>query len=219
MNRLLSTLAAALMAMVVAAPVAAQGIISNGRVGPQTCAGIGESVDPVVGSIESVTANSANINIDAYTNLYSQLSSRTGDGGPIQFPIHFRARNAKTNAIVFNSNRLIRISSVTANLGRYRNRPMTGLRPRTQYVYEVYTSAGGLGPLLRRCFMTGGTYMPTNTDLTNGSTGCFSIPGLSGQDIRNCLCGRKTKGWFTTGSSDDNNSNNTATSNALGCAD
>ncbi len=158
--------------------------------------GLGETNDPLSRSIASVSQQGANINIDAYTNLHTNLRSRAGDGGTTQFAIHFRARNANTNAVAFTSSRLVRITSSNQNLFRYLNRSISGLSPKTPYVFEVYSSSGGLEniPLLRRCFMTGGTYTSTNTDILNGSTGCFTITPRTPQDVRNCLCGRGNTG-------------------------
>ena len=205
--------AAALVAMVVAGPAGAQSITAPGLVGPSACAGPGETTDPLSGSIRSVRADSADIEIVAYSNLYSDLRGKAGDGGPSQFAIHYRVRNAKTNSVIFTSQRLVRIGSSTQNLGRYL-RTLSSLSAKTPYVFEVYTSSGGLenSPLLRRCFMTGGTYTPTNTTFP-GSTGCFSISPRTPQDVRNCLCGRGNTGTVGTQSY-----NYTSLRPAWGCA-
>ncbi|MCY4154010.1 MAG: hypothetical protein OXF58_01610, partial [Gammaproteobacteria bacterium] len=148
-----------------AGPVCAQATITApGLKGAAACAGPGESNDPLSGSISSVSTDGAAIEIDAYTNLYSSLRGKAGDGAPSQFPIYYRARDARTNSVAFTSPRLVRITSGVANLGRYANRSISGLTSNTPYVFEVYTSAGGLedSPLLKRCFMTGGTYTPAN---------------------------------------------------------
>jgi len=220
MNRLtppLTVTVLALVATLMAAPVMAQTITAPGLKGPAACVGPGETNDPLNGQMKSVAINGATIEIIAFTNLYSSLRGKAGDGAPSQFPIHYRARDARTNSVVFTSQRLVRITSTTQKLGRYNDKPISGLTARTPYVFEVYTTAGGLtdSPLLRRCFMTGGTYTPSNESgqpgyVPNTTSGCFSISPRTPQDTRNCLCGR-SRIW-------NDDTQNTAARTTLGCA-
>ncbi|MCY4226854.1 MAG: hypothetical protein OXF20_04000 [Gammaproteobacteria bacterium] len=98
------------------------------------------------------------------------------------------------------------------------NQSLTGLTEKTPYYVTVYTTATGFGeslPLLRRCFMTGSAYTPSNESgqpgfVANTTSGCFSISPRTYQDIRNCLCGR-SRIW-----NDDDR--NTAERRNLGCA-
>ena len=204
----------------VGAPAWAQTITAPGLVGQPACAGPGETDDPLSGSVKAITTSGVTINIDAYSNLYGALRAQTGDGGPTLFPIQFYIRDARTGTIVAaatagGGTR----SSGSPNLNATGDLPRSGLNPNTLYVLTVETTASGFGesrPLMRRCFMTGGTYTPTNTVIDNGSTGCFSISPRTPQDVRNCLCGRS--GWWTTGNSTENTARNNATKTSLGCA-
>ena len=130
--------------------------------------------------------------------------------------IEYFVRNALTNAQVQRAS-AGRIVSGSPNLNAT-NLPISSLTPNTPYVYTVETTASGFGeanPLLRRCFMTGGTYTLNNESGQPGfsnlnSSGCFSISPLTHQDVRNCLCGR-SRIW-------NDNAQNTAQRCTLGCA-
>ncbi|MCY4152161.1 MAG: hypothetical protein OXE94_08000 [Aestuariivita sp.] len=104
------------------------------------------------------------------------------------------------------------LGPLTANHQRF----VTFLDMKPVAAFVKMHSLGRGRPLSRRCFMTGGTYTPTNTVIANGSTGCFSISGLSGQDIRNCLYGRTSFG--ASGNSEQNTFRNNATRTSLGVA-
>ncbi|MCY4153379.1 MAG: hypothetical protein OXE94_14250 [Aestuariivita sp.] len=211
----LLTLAAALLV----APVWAQTITAPGLVGQTACAGPGETDNPLTGTVSSITTSGVTINVNAYNNLYGALRAVVGDGGPTSFPIEYHIRNARTNAIVAaatagGGTR----SSSSPNLNSTGNLPRIGLSPNTPYVLTVETTASGFGvsrPLMRRCFMTGGTYTPTNESgqpgfVANTTRGCFSISPLTHQDVRNCLCGR-SRIW-------NDDTQNTAARASLGCA-
>ena len=202
--------------MAFAGPVWAQTITAPGLVGQPACAGPGETDNPVSGSVSSITASSANIASNAYSNLYSALRAQAGDGGPTSFAIQYHVRNARTNAQAASAS-AGRITSGSPNLNGGLL-PISGLSSNTPYVFTIETTATGFGearPLLRRCFMTGGTYTPSNESGEDGfnsqlSSGCFSISPRTFQDIRNCLCGR-SRIWT-------NDAQNTAQRRTLGCA-
>ncbi len=63
-------LIAVLLAVAFAGPVWAQTITAPGLVGQPACAGPGETDNPLSGSVSSITASSANIAGNAYSNLY-----------------------------------------------------------------------------------------------------------------------------------------------------
>ena len=44
--------------------------------------------------------------------------------------------------------------------------------------------------IVRRCFMTGGTYTMTVDPAAGQTSGCFSVSPRTIQDVRNCWCGR-----------------------------
>ncbi|MCY4154600.1 MAG: hypothetical protein OXF58_04660, partial [Gammaproteobacteria bacterium] len=119
---------------------------------------------------------------NAYTNLYGALRAQAGDGGPTSFPIQLYVRNARTNAIAYTAGAGTR-SSTNDSLNASGNLPVSSLSSNTPYVFTVETTASGFGaarPLLRRCFMTGGTYTPSNESgqpgfVANTTSGCFSI--------------------------------------------
>ena len=149
--------------MAFAGPIWAQTITAPGLVGQPACAGPGETDNPLSGSVSSITASSVSLNNNAYDNLYSALRAQAGDGGPTSFPLRLYVRNGRTNAVVNN------ISLSTIDSGRPSiNRSSTSwssLSSNTLYVFTIETTASGFGesrPLLRRCFMTGGTYTPSN---------------------------------------------------------
>ena len=202
--------------MAFAGPAEAQTITAPGLVGQPACVGPGETDDPVSGSVSGITASSANTTTGAYSNLYSALRAQVGDGGPTSFPLTLYIRNAITNAVVVNNAYRLAISSSNQDLIALTTSHT--LSPKTPYVVTLETSASGFGearPLLRRCFMTGGTYTPSNESgqpgfVANTTSGCFSISPRTFQDIRNCLCGR-SRIWT-------NDAQNTAQRRTLGCA-
>ena len=146
-----------------AAPVWAQTVTAPGLVGQPACVGPGETDDPVSGSVSGITANRANTTTEAYSNLYSALRAQAGDGGPTSFPLTLYIRNAITNAVVVNNAYRLAISFSNQNLIALTSGHT--LSPKTPYVVTLETSASGFGearPLMRRCFMTGGTYTLSN---------------------------------------------------------
>jgi len=191
----------------------AQTITAPGLIGPTACVGPGETDNPVSGSVSNVSSTSVTLLSVAYDNLYSALRAQAGDGGPTEFVIQYKVRNARTNAQAATAS-AGRITSGNPNLNAT-NLPISSLAAKTPYVYTIETTASGYGesrPLMRRCFMTGGTYTPTNTTFP-GSTGCFSISPLTPQDVRNCLCGRGNTGTVGT-----QNYDYTSLRSAWGCA-
>ena len=211
-------LIAALLVVAFAGPVWAQTITAPGLVGQPACAGTGEITDINFGTISAVGNTSAVFTYVNISNLYSILRSRSGDGGATVFPIRYRLYNNRTGAQVADNPPSTVIESGNPN---FTAAPTTfsGLSARTPYYVVVYTTATGFGesrPFLRRCFMTGGTYTPSNESgqpgyVANTTSGCFSISPRTFQDIRNCLCGR-SRVW-----NDDDQ--NTAQRRTLGCAD
>ena len=202
--------------MAFAGPAEAQTITAPGLVGQPACVGPGETDDPVSGSVSGITTNRANTTTEAYSNLYSALRAQVGDGGPTSFPLTLYIRNAITNAVVVNNAYRLAISSSNQNLIALASGHT--LSPKTPYVVTLETSASGFGearPLMRRCFMTGGTYTPANESGQPGfdntsSSGCFSISPRTRHDVRNCLCGR-SRVW-------NDDAQNTAARTNLGCA-
>ena len=206
-----------LLLAVLAGPVSAQTVTTPGLVGPPACAGTGESNDPLAGSISAVTTTTVTLSHDARNNLYSELRSRAGDGGATSFPLRYRVYNARTGSQTGSQGGFATITSSNPNLASGTNAPFA-LTEKTPYYITVYTTASGFGesrPLLTRCFMTGGTYTPSNESgqpgfVANTTSGCFSISPLTRLDVRNCLCGR-SRIW------NDDTQNTTARQN-LGCA-
>ena len=202
MKRLIMTAAAALVAMVVAAPVAAQtNVTAPGLIGAGACAGPGELVDINFGTISFVAPASAGFAAPRIANMYSNLRSRSGDSGLTSFPTNIKVYNARTGAQAGSTQVIADFRSTYPELNTDFTFTLSGLAAKTPYYAVVYTTATGFGearPFLRRCFMTGGIYTPANTELTNGSTGCFSITPLTFQDVRNCLCGRGNTGTVGT---------------------
>ena len=207
--------AAALVAMVVAAPVAAQTITAPGLVGPNACLGVSEVEEFDLAGVADVTANSAKLVIKNVNNLYSQLRASSGDGGPTSFPIRYTYTNAKTGA----KSAVIVIATVDSSNPNFGGSdPASAFATKTPFYFTVFTTAAGWGesrPLTRRCFMTGGTYTPSNEDgqpgyVANTTSGCFSISPRTPQDVRNCLCGR-SRIW-------NDDTQNTETRRMMGCA-
>ncbi|MCY4292341.1 MAG: hypothetical protein OXC72_11380, partial [Roseovarius sp.] len=191
-------LAAALAVTALAAPVWAQATITApGLIGQPACLGTSEVDDPLSGSISAVGTNQATLQIDAVSNLYSSLRAQAGDGGPTEFTLQFKAYNARTNSQQGSIGTFATVNSGSPNLAASTQVPF-GLSANTPYYVTVYTTASGFGearPLMRRCFMTGGTYTPSNESgqpgfVANTTSGCFSISPRTYQDVRNCLCGR-----------------------------
>jgi len=178
----------------------AQTITAPGLVGPKACLGTSEVDTFDLAEVTDITTSSARLTIKNVNNLYSQLRSMSGDGGPTSFPIRYTYTNAKTGAKSA-VNVITTVDSSNPNFGG--SNPNTGFAARTPFYFTVYTTANGWGesrPLTRRCFMTGGSYTITNQsfDIANtGSNGCFSISPRTPLDVRNCLCGRGARGRVT----------------------
>ena len=192
-SRLAATLAAALVAMVMAAPVWAQTTITApGLKGTQACVGTSEIKRFDLAEV-TISGSNATFSPKNVTNLYSLLRSEVGDGGPTSFPILYTYTNAKTGQ----KSAAIRVTTVdSANPNFSASSEAAGYTAKTPYYFTVFARASGFGesrPLTRLCFMTGGTYTPTNITFP-GSTGCFSISPRTPQDVKNCLCGRGTGG-------------------------
>ena len=204
--------------MAFAGPVWAQTITAPGLVGQPACAGTGEYVDINFGTISAVATASATFAAPRIANVYSQLRSRSGDGGATEFPTNIKVYNARTGAQAGSTQVLANFRQAYTGLNTDFTFTLSGLTARTPYYVVVYTTATGFGearPLLRRCFMTGGTYTPSNESgqpgfVANTTSGCFSISPRTFQDIRNCLCGR-SRIWT-------NEAQNTAQRRTLGCA-
>jgi len=222
MNRLtpppLTVTALALVALLTAAPVAAQTITAPGLIGPSACAGPVERAAINFGTISAVTKTNATFSAPRIVNMYGMLRSRAGDSGPTAFPTNIKVYNAKTSAQAGSTQILANFSSSYRQLNTTFSFTLSGLAANTPYVAIVYTTANGFGeanPFLRRCFMTGGTYTPANESgqpgyVPNTTSGCFSISPRTPQDVRNCLCGR-SRIW-------NDDTQNTAARAALGCA-
>ena len=87
---------------------------------------------------------------------------RGGDGGPTEFPLAIWVREAKTglgrSASIPNAINSGRPNFSGAGTGWSER---SGLKLQTAYVLTVESAAAGFGedhPLVKRCFMTGGTY-------------------------------------------------------------
>ena len=208
--------AAALVAVVMAAPVWAQTITAPGLIGPTACVGKGDSVDTInFGTISAVANNNATFSAPRVVNVYGILRSQGGDGGPTEFPTNIKVHNARTGAQAGTTQVLAIFRQVYTQLNTDFTFTLSGLTANTPYYVVVYTTATGFGenrPFTTRCFMTGGTYTPTNTAFP-GSTGCFSISPRTPQDVRNCLCGRGNTGTVGT-----QNYDYTSLRSAWGCA-
>ncbi|MCY4228124.1 MAG: hypothetical protein OXF20_10635 [Gammaproteobacteria bacterium] len=210
-------LTALLLLAVLAVPAGAQTITAPGLVGQAACNGPGEVTDIDLGDI-SVNTMSVSFDRTEIINLYSTLRSRSGDGGPNSFPILAKVYNTRTDSQVGSTVTLASINSGFTALISGSNQLANGLTVNTPYTAVVYTTATGFGearPFLRRCFMTGGTYTPSNESgqpgfVANTTSGCFSISPLTRLDVRNCLCGR-SRLW-------NDNDQNTAQRRSLGCA-
>ena len=203
--------AAALVVMLVADPVWAQTITAPGLKGTQACVGTSEIKRFDLAEV-TISGSNATFSPKNVTNLYSLLRSEVGDGGPTSFPILYTYTNAKTGQ----KSAAIRVTTVdSANPNFSASSEAAGYTAKTPYYFTVFARASGFGesrPLTRLCFMTGGTYTPTNTTFP-GSTGCFSISPRTPQDVRNCLCGRGNTGTVGT-----QNYDYTSLRPAWGCA-
>jgi len=128
--------------------------------------------------------------------MYGKLRSVASDGSSLNvFPTRLKVYKARTGAQAGSTKIIATFSQSYRALNTTLNFNLSGLAAKTPYYALVYvdsdsTSCGEGAAITRRCFMTGGTYTPTNTDLANGTNGCFSISSPTGPDIRNCLCGR-----------------------------
>ena len=174
----------------------AQTITAPGLIGPRACMGAGETDDPLSGSISIANNGAVTLTITAFDNLYSSLRGKLGDSAPSTFTIKDRVINLGTGTQVEGSFATITSSSPNLNASPS---PHRSLADKTVHVFEVFIDEIGT-PLLRRCFMTGGSYTITNQsfDVANtGSNGCFSISPRTPLDVRNCLCGRGTTGSVT----------------------
>ncbi len=200
LKRLMMTLAAALAATVIAAPVAAQTTVtSNGREGQTTCVGVAEINDSNF-PITAMTTSSVTVTAPQVT--WSQVVAPLGDGqAPTNATITVRVYSAANrmgadNHLANGLEGTISSSSQTYAGGSV---VRSGLSENT--LYYVTLEAGPAGRdtqiLARRCFMTGGTYtMNVAPGTSDGggalvTSGCFAISPRTPQDVRNCWCGRQ----------------------------
>ena len=141
MKRLLTTLAAALAAMVAAAPVAAQ-VSAPGLVGEPACRGTSEINTFNLAEVTNITANSARFAPKNVNNLYGQLRATAGDGGPTSFPIRYTVHNAKTGARQGPYN-LGTVDSSNPNFGG--SSQNASYPTKTPHYFTIYTTANGFG--------------------------------------------------------------------------
>ena len=124
--------AAALVAMVVAAPVAAQiTVTSNGREGPTTCVGEAE-IDAANMPITALSNSSMTVTVPAVT--WSQFVGRFSDGqSPSSAFIRVAVFNAKTGARKGGEVLLRDLSSSNPNYGGVTGQVFSGLDAKTPY--------------------------------------------------------------------------------------
>jgi len=158
MNRIIRTLAAALVALAMAGSALAQtSVTSSGREGQTTCVGRAET-NVANFPITAMTTNSVTVTAPEVT--WGQVLARLGDGqAPTNSIISVNVFNAKTGASAGNSGAVGVISSSSQTYAGG-SVTRTGLAEKTLYYIDVDIGiAGGQGQLhARRCFMTGGTY-------------------------------------------------------------
>ena len=205
-KRLLTTLAAALAATLVAAPVAAQSqatITSRGLNGQGACpggitathiddAGISHLMILNGGGSQAIQANPLGF------ISYSTLRGRVGDGSSTtSFPMRIRVTNTRTGSQVHD----VAAGTIDSTNTATSMNLSLAVDPRTPYSVIYYANVTNLGPTRPEstsCFMTGGDYTITNRALSEGSNGCFTISPRTFLDVRNCLCGRPATGTMNS---------------------
>ena len=217
MKRLLSTLAAALVATMTAAPVMAQTtVMSSGREGPTTCLSMQEN-NAANMPITALSASSVTFTFPQVT--WSNYVSRFGDGGRPTGTANVEAQayNAKTNTAVGGRQAFAFLSSGSPTYAG-ESRAMSSLSQKTLYYVEYSVTKSGFRDqvMARRCFMTGGSYTMTTNPASGQTSGCFAISPRTREDVRNCLCGRgnnspRVLGLFT------DETENQALRDSLGC--
>ncbi|MCY4283972.1 MAG: hypothetical protein OXC65_01375, partial [Thiotrichales bacterium] len=152
-------LAAALVAMTMASPVMAQTITAPGLKGSTACLGQSEYTNLDLLEIGAITPNSAVFDYQTFSNLYSNLRGRSGDGGPTTFSIELEIHNAKTGTRVVRTG----AASITSSAPNFSGSSYTrsGLSPKTPYWATIRVRNPEIY-FVARCFMTGGTYTPSN---------------------------------------------------------
>ena len=203
LKRLMMTLAAALVAMVVAAPVAAQTTVtSSGREGPTTCVGRAE-VNAANLPITALSTSSVTVTAPQVT--WSQVLAPLGDGqAPTNALVTVRVYSAATGLGADNDPANGLVGTIASASPTYAGGGVTrsGLSQNTLYYVTIEAIPAGRPAqiIARHCFMTGGTYTINNQSFSiasDGSNGCFSISPRTPQDVRNCLCGRGATGSVT----------------------
>jgi len=99
-----------------ATPVWAQMVTAPGLIGPNACLRQNEMSDLDLLDITAVTNRSVTLQFRSFTNLYSELGSRTGDGGQTSFSIEYEVHNARTGAHLVCSG-IRTITSTRSNYG------------------------------------------------------------------------------------------------------
>ncbi len=100
---------------------------------------------------------------------YSSLSGKYGDGSPPsnEFPLKIKLINTETMASVVKDAGIVSSTSPTASTSNV-NFDVTEKTPYVAIYYADVTRLGEANPEGTLCFMTGGTYTPTNTNIVNG---------------------------------------------------
>ena len=174
MKRLTVTLAAALAATLVAAPVAAQQpkvVTAPGVNGQPACpggitathlddAGIGHLVIPNGAGNIAIQANPFGF------ITYSSLRGRIGDGSTTSFPMRIRVINTRTGSQVHDV-AAGTIDSTNTSTGVTVNLAVASTTPYSVIYYANVTNLGPTRQESTSCFMTGGPYTINNVGSDN----------------------------------------------------
>ena len=201
-TRLAATLAAALVALTLALPAAAQPVIPATE-GPDACTQGGSSqinaVDTGVLDItdKTVTISTPGINLADVR----MLAGTTKQSYSLSMSI--RENGVGSSGSILTSQSLGIVTTEPSSRISANQRPFTGLKKNTRYVFIIYEQAMD-NPLIRRCFKTRGEfsnaelnlrfYDPDNDGVSEwlpnpayNQTGCYAVARTT-QDIRDCYC-------------------------------
>ncbi len=189
------------MALTLALPAAAQmELVIPETEGPDACTQGGSSqinaIDTGVSDLtdKTVTISTPGINLADVR----MLAGTTKQSYSLSMSI--RENGVGSSGSILTSQSLGIVTTEPSSRISANQRPFTGLKKNTRYVFIIYEQAAMDNPLIRRCFKTRGEFTTAeqNLVLSEGGTwgpnlaqynqtGCYAVASTR-QDIRDCYC-------------------------------
>ncbi len=194
------------MALTLALPAAAQmELVIPETEGPDACTQGGSSqinaIDTGVADLtdKTVTISTPGINLADVR----MLAGTTKQSYSLSMSI--RENGVGSSGSILTSQSLGIVTTEPSSRISANQRPFTGLKKNTRYVFIIYEQAAMDNPLIRRCFKTRGEFSNAEQNLyfdgfewqpnltRYNRTGCYAVASTR-QDIRDCYCNGKRNG-------------------------